>query len=403
MAPRSREPEPEPSGRRRALLVGCNYGGTSAELRGCINDVRRINNLLISRLGFDRHSIRVLTDDQCNPHSVPTRANMVEGMRWLVTGARPGDVLFFHFSGHGGQALDPTYSEEDGYDETLCPTDFQIAGQIVDNEVFDTVCAPLPSGAKLTALMDCCHSGTALDLPFTWSGPGSWVEETNPCFCAADIQLVSGCEDSQYSADAHGRYGEPAGALTTAFCDCLERGSVQPHQQLLSGLQQHLRQRGHSQRPQLTSSQRLSAAVPFNIVGDIVPNSNPVLGRQFRKRKHPKMQFDRAFNDMLMAGAQGMLLGVMLSPVLDLATYGMIGAATAFSATSYSDPMQFASDSAAPAMVDALAAVILAAAVSWIFSVALSRVAAAATSVTSAVVISDADLAGSTICRRVLL
>merc|ERR1712032_973787 len=29
----------EPTGRRRALLVGCNYPGQSAELNGCINDV----------------------------------------------------------------------------------------------------------------------------------------------------------------------------------------------------------------------------------------------------------------------------------------------------------------------------------------------------------------------------
>ena len=33
-----------------ALLIGINYYGTSAELRGCINDVNNINNYLISYL-----------------------------------------------------------------------------------------------------------------------------------------------------------------------------------------------------------------------------------------------------------------------------------------------------------------------------------------------------------------
>lgn len=33
----------------------------------------------------------------------PTQKNVLAAMRWLVEGSRAGDILFFHFSGHGGQ------------------------------------------------------------------------------------------------------------------------------------------------------------------------------------------------------------------------------------------------------------------------------------------------------------
>mmetsp|Transcript_107480 Transcript_107480/g.213427 ORF Transcript_107480/g.213427 Transcript_107480/m.213427 type:complete len:453 (+) Transcript_107480:3-1361(+) len=321
------EPAPQPTGRKKALLIGCNYPGTSAQLSGCINDVSRMNKMLTTLYSFPPGSIRILTDDGRSRDGLPTRANITEGMRWLTQGAQPGDVLFFHFSGHGGQEEDPTYTEEDGYDETLCPTDFQIAGQIVDTEVLDTLCMPLPAGVKVTAVLDCCHSGTGMDLPFSWMGgmwqEGRWQEETNPCFCAADVQMISGCEDVQCSSDASDRYGQPAGALTSALCDTLEARPVQPYPDLLQGIYQNLQQNGHSQRPQLTSSQAFDMKTkPWNPCGDIVANKNRLLGRQFRKAKHPHRDFGGGFGNML--GSDALLMGAVLPMFLDSNDYGGI-------------------------------------------------------------------------------
>lgn len=38
----------------------------------------------------------ILTDDQADPSRMPSRQNIVNGMRWLVDGVQPGDRLFFH-------------------------------------------------------------------------------------------------------------------------------------------------------------------------------------------------------------------------------------------------------------------------------------------------------------------
>ena len=87
-------------------------------------------------------------------------------MYWLVQGCQPGDSLIFHYSGHGSQQRDYSGEEADGYDETLCPVDFETQGMIVDNEINATMVRPLPRGVKLHAIIDACHSGTMLDLSY---------------------------------------------------------------------------------------------------------------------------------------------------------------------------------------------------------------------------------------------
>lgn len=48
------------------------------------------------RHGYRPDDIVMLTDDNPNPRAVPTRQNMIQAMRWLVSGAKPNDALFFH-------------------------------------------------------------------------------------------------------------------------------------------------------------------------------------------------------------------------------------------------------------------------------------------------------------------
>lgn len=87
------------NGRRKALLVGINYFGQRGQLRGCINDVRNMSAYLVEHFNYKREDMVLLTDDQQNPMSQPTKQNILRAMHWLVKDARPNDSLFFHYSG----------------------------------------------------------------------------------------------------------------------------------------------------------------------------------------------------------------------------------------------------------------------------------------------------------------
>ncbi|CAJ1450726.1 unnamed protein product [Effrenium voratum] len=155
-------------GKRKSLLVGINYYGTQAELSGCVADVKRMRPLL-EQHGFpsSEDCQMVLLDEPGWPKP-PTKANLQRAIRWLTQDVQTGDALFFHYSGHGGR--EESYTAASGYVETICPEDYEVEGMLLDTELFDTLVRPLPAGCRLTCLMDCCHSGGVLNLPYLFTG-----------------------------------------------------------------------------------------------------------------------------------------------------------------------------------------------------------------------------------------
>jgi len=184
---------PESSGRFRALLVGINYGGTSSELRGCHNDVETMRRYLLGQ-GYSEDNMRVLLDDGACEE--PTRDNIVAAFSWLSEGAQAGDSLFFHYSGHGASVRDDDGDEEDGKDEALVPCDYESAGLLRDDETYRTLVGPLPDGVWLTCVLDCCHSGTILDLPYLFQAN------------EASIQAVEAGEVSTMPENANFDFGK---------------------------------------------------------------------------------------------------------------------------------------------------------------------------------------------------
>lgn len=140
-------------------------------VRGCINDVKNMQNYINTHQGYSPQNQRILIDD--DPSNMPTRQNILEGMKWLVSGAQSGDHLFFHYSGHGTSVKDVDGDEgKDGKDEAICPVDYANAGLILDDDMHRILVESLPEGCSLVVVFDCCHSGTILDLPFVYQ-PGA--------------------------------------------------------------------------------------------------------------------------------------------------------------------------------------------------------------------------------------
>ncbi|KAF2201521.1 peptidase C14 [Delitschia confertaspora ATCC 74209] len=289
------------NGRRKALLIGINYFGQRGQLRGCINDVKNMSSYLNGHFGYKREDMVLLTDDQQNPMSQPTKANILRAMHWLVKDARPNDSLFFHYSGHGGQTKDLDGDEDDGYDEVIYPVDFRTAGHIVDDEMHRIMVSPLQPGVRLTAIFDSCHSGSALDLPYIYSTQGM-LKEPNLAkeagqgllgivssyarkdiggmlstasgllkkvtqgdevrkknlrtkTSSADVIMWSGSKDAQTSADAS-ISGEATGAMSWAFVTALKKNPNQSYVQLLNSIRDELEGK-YQQKPQLSASHPL--------------------------------------------------------------------------------------------------------------------------------------------------
>jgi hypothetical protein len=58
-----------------------------------------MSGYLNQHFGYKREDMVILTDDQQNPMSQPTKANILRAMHWLVKDAQSNDSLFFHYSG----------------------------------------------------------------------------------------------------------------------------------------------------------------------------------------------------------------------------------------------------------------------------------------------------------------
>jgi hypothetical protein len=140
---------------KKALLVGINEYPT-APLQGCVNDVELMHDLLINKYGFPADDVRVLCDDRATTDAIKHRLN------WLVTEAKPDDVLVFHFSGHGSQVRDRGPQDElaDHKDEILCPYDLDWRDKVITDDDLGQFFKRVPTGVNFYVVLDCCHSGT---------------------------------------------------------------------------------------------------------------------------------------------------------------------------------------------------------------------------------------------------
>ncbi len=145
----------------KALLIGINaYTNPEVpQLRGCLNDVRSMQGLLTNTLGFAAKNIHSLTDGKA------MKAAVQQEMKWLFQGAKPGDRVLLHFSGHGSY-VPSADDEDDGKSEIFCLVnmDWDDPDSYLVNGDLRKWTHGLPAGVRLVVVLDSCHSGTGTRL-----------------------------------------------------------------------------------------------------------------------------------------------------------------------------------------------------------------------------------------------
>ncbi len=140
----------------KAVLCGINNYQAITDLRGCINDVNNIFDLLTQVYEFEPSQIHQLIDEQV------TKAAIKNEYNWLLNEAQAGDRLVFHFSGHGSYVPDDNGDELDSTDEITClyDMDFYNSETFMRDDEWQVMIQQVPKDVELTFILDNCHSGT---------------------------------------------------------------------------------------------------------------------------------------------------------------------------------------------------------------------------------------------------
>ena len=209
-------------GRKHAIIIGLDYNG---ELPGCTYDAERMTAYLQSQ-GFTTYTIT-------GAHG--TAWHIVWALQWVCYYAGMFDEIFIHYSGHGTRIRDNNGDEIDGYDEAIVTQD----GWAVRDDYFHALLGWIPPSVKVNILMDCCYSGTGMDV-----GRKHGIR--------ADVRMISGCTDAQTSAEITIE-GQSQGAMTTCFLANIDQyGEMSP--QLCATMRDQLHAKGLGQSPVFSSS-----------------------------------------------------------------------------------------------------------------------------------------------------
>jgi hypothetical protein len=260
--------------RKKALCIGINnYPGYSNDLRGCVNDARGWQKMLVDNYGFDMPV--VLLDEAA------TKKNVSKELKKMVQESVAGDVLVLTFSGHGTTVADSLFNkdEPDGKDEALCVHD----GLLIDDDIREML-ANLPKDVNLTFISDSCHSGTVTraflsnmlednapkprymppdddELAAIMSALPTKKRALYPQEGMKEV-LISGCKSNEYSYDATFN-GKPMGAFSHNALLVLRDNPKITYNDFYKKLRQKLPSTQYPQTPQLEGSPQNKNSIMF--------------------------------------------------------------------------------------------------------------------------------------------
>lgn len=213
-------------------------------------DVELIKTTLINR-GFDEKYIFILRNEQVS------KKNLIKIFRTkLIEIAEPGDIVVFHFSGHGQQVMDANDDEADGYDESLVCysawpmwdlTEYKGEEHFLDddlNKLLKEIRIKIGKKGSVLAVIDACYSGTMSrgnetirgnfnaiapndysPVPMAKTAVSSGIEIETGNEQMSPFILFSASKQDEVNYETRTEDGECVGSLSYAFAKSLNRKS----------------------------------------------------------------------------------------------------------------------------------------------------------------------------------
>lgn len=166
-----------------ALLIGVNCylpnrlsdGSVYGSLDGAVADIEDVEKFLLRQPQKPKQIFKLTatsseTSSFTDPpkpiepeEKLPTYANVIKHFDEITKLAKKGDLVYIHYSGHGGRArsIYPKEIKSNGIDEALVPTDIGTGeGQYIrDLELAVLLKRMVDKGLVVTVILDSCHSG----------------------------------------------------------------------------------------------------------------------------------------------------------------------------------------------------------------------------------------------------
>lgn len=259
-----------------AVIVGisdyANFGSEiGGDLPGARNDARDWRDVLVAQKGFAPENIHLILDQEA------TRARIVGELKeWLPSVVKPGDMVVFVFAGHGSQMWDTNGDEEDGLDETICPTDVvkgDSKNDIPDDEL-NAMLKGIPTD-NIYVVLDNCHAGSGTRAVTPFARPrslnrvattdvakpanataGQPVTNANADATPASVVEIAAAQADEVAVDAEwpGEGGAPStfnGAFTRSFVRNLWQSPAASYEEIFEQTVEDMKRERFAQRPNL--------------------------------------------------------------------------------------------------------------------------------------------------------
>lgn len=273
------EPAPEPileavavepvyqKGLVKALFVGINYTAIpSIALNGCQQDVLA-SKQKVQELYPDCASIRVLTEAS---ELKPTRKNILESIAWLVEDIKPGQHVFFHYSGHGGQLADKSGVYKSIFENCIYPCKGKKLQIILDDEIRKALIEKIPKGSKCFIVMDSYSGNSTIELEHTWQTTEDhtlyYVQDLEMPTLEGKIVVLSSCQTADAPMSPEAIYGQTGGVLSSILPQILDKNNDQlAMKDYMWSILKTLQARGCAKIPLISASRPMGPAQSIDL------------------------------------------------------------------------------------------------------------------------------------------